>query len=357
MAYLDSVAKLLALGGGRTSNPPRDVLLNLPLEFFQEIADHLPLQSLLPLTQTCSSLRNTLLGRLRLEARRVSKQELLEFLTEVAKPFPDAWVCQECPAIHEADYRDTPHRRALACPRLRYIPLHSGPRDDYYELHHHHLLAPHTRAGFRINPDDAHGNMLSASYTVTPKVVKGRYVRKCTWRFSQGRESPSHDNLGAIALCCHLPTAPILRTEDGQITHRRHSSPLTDSLSWAFESGKNVSGFCHYCALDFKVTLTRQGKDLMIEAWQDLGPEDTIYEANWRAAVWDSRRHSIVEHMVQNRIVTSRFKWVRKLYGEWGVLESGLLVGEPDSWIEFYIDQSKQYHPLAPKDETDEDGE
>lgn len=176
--------------------------------------------------------------------------------------------------------------------------MNSGPLDDHYLLFHHHvqlalkysrlenptreqteylqqLLAPHTRAEFRINPDDVRGNLLSASYTVTPKIIKGRYVRKCTWEFSPWREYISLDNLGAIALCCHLVTVPILRLESGQIIRWDHWSPLTQALSFAFEK-RAVIGRCHFCHLDFKVTSALQGTGLVIEAWQDLGPEGSI---------------------------------------------------------------------------------
>ncbi len=146
MSHLNSVAGLLAVGRDRTPKPPQDLLPNLALDIILVVADHLPLLGLLHLAQTCSRLREKLLKRLRLEARRASKQELLECLTVAAQACPDAWVCQECIAMHDADYSDTTHRRALACPRLRYIPLHSTPRDgdnddddDDYQLHHHHF--------------------------------------------------------------------------------------------------------------------------------------------------------------------------------------------------------------------------
>ena len=380
MSYLDSVSGLLALARGRTPKPPQDLLPNLPLDTFLEVANHLSLLSLFHLTQTCSRLRGALLDRLRLEARRASKQELLECLAVAAKACPDAWACQECTAIHDADYRDTPHRRALACPRLRYIPLHSGPRgdddDDDYQLHHHHvqlalkysqlenltqeqkdylqkLLAPYTRTDFRINPQDARGNLLIASYILTPEIVNGRYVRKSTWTFSPWLENPSLENAGAFALCCHLPSAPMRCTEDGQITRRWHGSLLANALSRVFSVEDTAWGHCHFCALEFEVTPARRGKGLTVEAWQDLGPEGSIYHANWRAAAWDSRQHSIVEHMVQNRLAGSDRSLVRKLYGEWGLFRSGdevggeqSWVGEAESWAEWYISHSALYHPL-----------
>lgn len=338
MRKLHHVAKLLTFDSDKTSKAPRDLLLSLHLDIFEELVDHLPLQSLLFLSQTCSSLRNVLRRHLWLRALRVSDRELLECLTVAAQACPDAWACQQCIAIHDVDYRDTPHRRALACRRLHYTPLLSGPQEGSYELHHHHvqlalkysrlehptreqteylqqLLAPHTSEWFRINPDCAGGNRLSATYTVTPRIVKERYVRKCTWNLSGQHIWSFHDKIGGIALCCHLRTTPMPGTESGRVARHRHSSQLDTVISYAIESDRiAASGHCYYCALDFRVTVTLQGKGLMVEAWQDLGPEGSVYEANWRAMAWDSRRYSIVQHIGRNKIVTSRWKLVWKLY-------------------------------------------
>lgn len=203
-------------------------------------------------------------------------------------------------------------------------------------------MAPHARR-----------NLLKASYILTRKIVKGRYVRMSTWTFSQWPKKPSVENTGALALCCHLPSALVSCTEDGLVTPRRHDSQLVNALCRVFSCEHFSLGHYFFCAVEFQVKLDRRGKRLTIEAWQDLGPEGSVYHANWRTAAWDSRQHSIVEHMVQNRLLGSERSPFQELYEESGPSTSDDEDGGEqnwsagsDSWANRYISHSRLYHPL-----------
>ncbi|OAA75262.1 exosome complex exonuclease RRP40 [Akanthomyces lecanii RCEF 1005] len=325
MSYLNSVAGLLAVGRDRTPKPPQDLLPNLALDIILVVADHLPLLGLLHLAQTCSRLREKLLKRLRLEARRASKQELLECLTVAA---------QACPTPG-----DTPHRRALACPRLRYIPLHSTPRDgdnddddDDYQLHHHHvqlalkysrlknptekqraylqqLLAPHARTRFRINPHDGRGNLLKASYILTPKIVKGRFRAVLSPAQRAGelyRGRPSHTPTARLAAGqCTVP---------GLFVRPFLFGPL----------------FLLRCRISSQARSPRQEADNRGVAGSRA--RGLRLSCQLRTAAWDSRQHSIVEHMVQNRLLGSERSPVQELYKESGLSASGDEDGGEQNW-------------------------
>lgn len=123
--------------------PPKDLLPDLPFDILCRITEHLPLQSFHALSLTCIRVHSALCGPFARAARRASKKELLQCLAVAVRDQPDDFVCQECCGIHGVDVRDTPHTgratTARVCPKLEYLPLHSGPVHDSYQLHHHHV--------------------------------------------------------------------------------------------------------------------------------------------------------------------------------------------------------------------------
>ncbi|EGX95176.1 hypothetical protein CCM_03448 [Cordyceps militaris CM01] len=354
---------------------PNHFINNIPVDVLEVMADHLPLESLLALTQTCKGLHAALHHRLQSTAQKTSREELLECLFKVVRRRPDAWVCQECVKLHRANNNDTPHHAAPSCPHTRYIPLHCGPRSDTYELHHHHvqlsirlnrlrqptpmqreylarLLQQHTSTGFRMNPNNGFPNQLDVSFTLTPRIIEGRYLRKSTWTFSVLKDGPNavtEDRIGAVALCCHLVTAPISHSNDGSVVRSPQLSALQHGLSNALEGGYQCFGQCYFCAVDFLITPGRENRTLMIEAWQDLGGENNGSpgdETYWRAAAWDRNEMPIAHHMRRTRLIKRAGGTVRRSYGESRYFMTKGLVRWKNLAIHNYMADSLFYHPL-----------
>ncbi|KAJ3473935.1 hypothetical protein NLG97_g10064 [Lecanicillium saksenae] len=346
MERVDTVYDIHGHCDAGSSDMPSNLLNNVPFDIVQAIVDHLSLPSLYFLTRTCSTLHSVPFGRLRLETKRTrqaSKRKLLESLTDIARALDDAWVCQECAAIHNAQYTDTPHQRALACPRLHYIPLHRGPRRDSYRLHHHHvqlavkysrlenltaaqqeylkrLLAPHAWATYQTNAGDASGKVLVASFTVVPKIVNVRYLKKCTWVLSACLEKSTYRLMSALKFCCHMIETPVYQRRNGVVEMRPHFS----RMNWVSAEMIRVSGItmgsCYFCATEFHIRRQAVGKKIILESWQDLGPEASIYNPYWRSAARYSRNMSMLDLAMMDQMVEpplcASLLQTHEMYGE-----------------------------------------
>ncbi|KAJ6788341.1 hypothetical protein PWT90_06333 [Aphanocladium album] len=301
----------------------RDFFFNLPLDLLYCVADFLPLSTLLCLTKTCNGLHQALRKRLRLDTPRASAEERLKCLTISAFYRADKWACQRCRVLHDVDYRDLPHysyqpqSRLWRCPGSNVLDLYSRPPESDYEVDYHRvqltlklsrlknlsesqeqylqrLLAPHKITNYH--------HTLDASYSVTPKVVKGRYMRKCVWLF-QPRVLPiSYKALGTFSVCCHLQNA-------------RRGRALANALFESWKHERTILLDCLYCATEVEVcSQWWRNPYIKLTVYQDLGPEGSACGQNWRALAWDTRTHLARDHWETNRLPNGP-KNVRKLWG------------------------------------------
>lgn len=180
------------------------------------------------------------------------------------------------------------------------------------------LLAPHAHRESCFKPYTTLdlGNQLQVSYTVTPKIVDGMYLRKCTWWFPPGRHPALRwQFLGGATLCYHMSAAAAYPRTAMASPEQQHAAMLTRVLEGCFRySRRAVSvhpplcrtglGRCASCATDFRIAEQGDGA-LTLTAWQCLGEEGSVYDACWRAMAWDPRERSAADH--------TRYNWTGRL--------------------------------------------
>lgn len=141
------------------------------------------------------------------------------------------------------------------------------------------ILAPlHT--GFTIEKGVPHA--LRARFSAYPRMVDGRFLLMCVWRYHMDREMVSHDALGDFRMCIHQRWA----IDDMKWYNSKHFGPppgmrLMEARRKALlTQGVAVNGFCCRCATDFSVRVAPE--EATVKAWYDLGPEGSCAQPAWR---------------------------------------------------------------------------
>ncbi|KAL7936784.1 hypothetical protein V8C35DRAFT_321003 [Trichoderma chlorosporum] len=281
--------------------------LQLPIELLLKIFELLPIYSQLIVYQTCRPFRiiihqHFLVGSGGALMRQIlaTRWDKLHYLTHRARSMPDRWDTPASLKLHRPECGDgkvledenesrkffnygyDPSHRHVEL-TLKYSRLEN--LKSTHRKHLERLLAPyHTTSNY----DVTEGVLSQRSFY--PKVVNGRYLLLTS--------------LDYISICPHLYWTG------------RSQRQLDTTLYRAF-SQPNIRHFssCYSCSTDISMELSKD--QFIICAWQDLGPEGTIYDRNWAALVRETAR---IYHWPGT---------VRELYGpqehNGQVLECGLL--------------------------------
>ncbi|EHK46535.1 hypothetical protein TRIATDRAFT_43205 [Trichoderma atroviride IMI 206040] len=303
----------------RAKSKPQTYILQLPVEILLEIFEYLPPYSQLLVYQACRPLR-TLVHQYFLAGKGnvlATLEDKLRYLTHLARSTPDRWVCAKCCKLHQTCKWDTPvYRGAYQLPACRdgiaYVPHDSECQtlsNVGYSASHRHieltlkysrlkskkkkhrthlqrLLAPHhfeTQSPRSISV--AEGILAQSSFY--PKVVDGRYLLH-TVRTYLGAETPvSPRSIKFLQICPHLHSL------GGFCRWNNMGIDLDTVFNMAFSAPPNTPIFssCPACGTDISIQFSPERA--VVCAWQDVGPEATVYDPDWEAIV---RRTKVVYH-------------------------------------------------------------
>jgi hypothetical protein len=283
-----------------TQLPTPSYILQLPVELLIEIFAFLPPHSQLFVYQTCRPFRTIIHQYFKRGEILITSNDKLNYLTQVTKSLPDRWVCATCLKIHQNYSWDTPtcpasydlrcrggtrgaHRNSESeiffnygySPAHRHIELtlkyaRLKSQKWTHQKHLQRLLKP-----FHIKCQKPGGISLQRSFY--PKVIDGRYLL-LTIKTYLGVKTPlSRQSMPYLRICPHLAsfTTSLNRREidlDG-IFHMGFSAP---PKTRTFSS-------CLACRTDVSIQVSPER--VTICAWQDLGPEGTVYNLEWEAIV------------------------------------------------------------------------
>ncbi|KAM3455771.1 hypothetical protein MY3296_002189 [Beauveria thailandica] len=287
-----------------------------------EIASHLPLVDQLWLSRTCKDLNETMRHILRLNARYAFNEDVSEALAVLASEQIDKWACGQCRKLHWVNYQDTPHPSTSWTSHVYKPNLFSVPDHSAYSVGHHHvqLTLKYSRRFLALACQRAYlqdllkqcrqwtsSGDLQTLCTMTPRVLKGRYLRKSEWMILCIGRHLNYRMIGSVTLCRHLQHAPGIH----------ETSPLSTTMAKVFSEGSAPEIHCYFCATEFTVKLSSyMGKlILLIQAYQDLGGEGSICEKNWKALAWDDRSSTYLGHCALNMLRKRRSvreMWERK---------------------------------------------
>ncbi|KAH8710801.1 hypothetical protein HC256_007631 [Beauveria bassiana] len=287
-----------------------------------EVASHLTLVDQLWLSRTCKDLNEIMRYALRRNARHSFNEDVLEALAVLASEQIDKWACGQCRKLHLVNYQDTPHPSASWTSHVYKPDLFSVPDHSSYSVGHHHvqLTLKYSRRFLALACRRAYlqdllkqsrqwisSGDLQTICTMTPRVLKGRYLRKSEWMILSIGRHLTYRMVGTVTLCCHLLHLPGIC----------ETSPLSTTMAKVLSEGSAPEIYCYFCATEFTVKLSSYlGKlILLIEAYQDLGGEGSICEKNWKALAWDNRSVTYFAHCVLNKLTNRRSvreMWERK---------------------------------------------
>ncbi|EHK26669.1 uncharacterized protein TRIVIDRAFT_50070 [Trichoderma virens Gv29-8] len=304
-------------------------ILQLPVELLLEIFKFLPPYSQLLVYRTCRPLR-AIVYKYFLAGRGEILDTLeyrLLYLTHLARSLPDRWVCAKCCKLHQAYSWDTPSSRAFYLPKcgdgkhwfseqhseskslanheyspshrhveltLKYARLQSQKRA--HRKHLQRLLAPYHAASQRPGTISVVEGIL-AQRSFYPKVVDGRYLLLTVRTYLGVRTTISRQSIKFIEICPHLYAW-------GNFSLWNDATIALDTILYlAFLGPPNtrVSDSCRSCGTDFSVQASPERA--IVCAWQDLGPEGTVYDPDWEAIVRETTN------------ISHRPGSIRELYG------------------------------------------
>ncbi|KAL7892200.1 hypothetical protein HDV63DRAFT_398793 [Trichoderma sp. SZMC 28014] len=313
----------------RSKTHPQTYILQLPVELLLKILDYLPPYSQLLVYQTCRPLR-TLVRQHFLDGKGdllATLEDRLRYLTHLARSTPERWVCAKCCKLHQTCKWDTPVYRGAyhlpacgegmgyvedsECKRLandgyaashrhieltlKYVRLKSSKKE--HRKHLQRLLAPHhfqTQSPHSISV--AEGILAQKSFY--PKVVDGRYLL-LTVRTYLGTSTPvSPQSIKSLLICPHQYTF-------GSFRRRNEMKIYLDTVFYmAFSAPPNTPFFCSCLACGTDISIQTSPERILVCAWQDLGPEATVYDPDWEAIV---RYTEVVHHKTGS---------IRELFGQ-----------------------------------------
>lgn len=294
-------------------------ILQLPVEILLRIFEYLPPYSQLLVYQTCRPLR-TLVHQYFLDGKGdvlATLEDRLRYLTHLARSTPDRWVCAKCCKLHQTCEWDTPvYRGAYQIPACRdgkgYVQQDSECKSlanvGYSASHRHveltlkyarlksqkkkhrahlqRLLAPHhyeTQSPHTISV--AEGILAQSSFY--PKVVDGRYLLLTVRTYVAAETLVSPRSINCLQICPHLYSfGAFCRRNDMEID-------LDTVFYMAFSAPPNtpILSSCLACGTDISIQISPERA--VVCAWQDLGPEATVYDPDWEAIV---RKTKVVYH-------------------------------------------------------------
>lgn len=187
----------------------------------------------------------------------------------------------ECKALAIVGYSAS-HRHVELT--LKYTRLKSQKKK--HRKHLQRLLAPHhfqTRSPHSISV--AEGILAQSSFY--PKVVDGRYLL-LTVRTYFGVETPvSPRSIKSLIICPHLYSFGIFNRRNGMVRD------LDALFHIAFSAPPNTPIFYSCLACGTEISIQISPERVVVCAWQDLGPEATVYDPDWEAIV---RNTEVVYH-------------------------------------------------------------
>ncbi|KFG82235.1 hypothetical protein MANI_007715 [Metarhizium anisopliae] len=297
-------------------------LENLPPELLLAIAEILPADSRLVLSQTCSAFHNIIQSsqRTKFSLKNFDPPTFLDYLAVIARDLADTWVCDKCMALHAADLQDTPQS-----PLTKSCPQASMHRDNGQRLcwpHHRHvqLALKYTRLGVRDSerrrhlakllapavanhlPDNDDSWVAHVACSSRGKIVNGRFLFKYTWHYDAASEPIEylyHGPYGRLVICSHkyLPgflmacifyrvkrageeeAAKIISEglrvllEPSDVREEARESLVDDQRVVELKES------CSSCLTDFSLCVGEDG--FCLSAWYDLGPEGSPFDEAW----------------------------------------------------------------------------
>ncbi|KAJ3483038.1 hypothetical protein NLG97_g7405 [Lecanicillium saksenae] len=305
MPTLQNVSLFLKSRLGRSAGqiPSPNLILELPVEILHVIANQLSVRDLLLLSRVCKSFHAVFHPRLLLDKRHASKEEYLELLYLLASEQPHRWACQSCLILHRVNYQDHPIHSSASTTSCKYVVTkNANLRSGQYALHHHHV-----QLGLKLSRlrriTDADEDYLShllrgctayhseSTYhmtrTITPKIVRGRWLQKTQWDFKVVDKSfvlTPRFTLSLLSPCCpNLDDDP-----------RSTTSGFVHAIYCARNNlGRARIYACPHCAAEFEVRFTADSQHVSMLMYQNLGTEGAMPDLYWTALTTGSDQDDI----------------------------------------------------------------
>ena len=323
--------------------PQFSPLANQPWDIINSIADYLSWSEQEVLSQTCKNLRPDLHHNCVSKLRTVSRSERKERLNSLSRFLPDHHFCLSCSRLHLTDPNDVPgatvvpfqnhlYQHDPACPFSGLLV--SQPQDTlfpYYGLGFRHvqLATKYWRLGgeyLRYLPGllkKSSGIIrrvgdVTVTLEVEPRIVKGRYLMKMTFRFSKdsGRLARTDVHQMRIKFCRHHPSV-----DCGINSVFLRYACATPGLSIGIPPVGLFSWFSpdlsRYCPADF-VSEVKDGV-LVADIWHDMGTGVSLHESPRECDVsWDDRfvRDRRSWRFNSNPSTSSRYGYIKINYEE-----------------------------------------
>ncbi|KAL7787142.1 hypothetical protein V8C37DRAFT_412177 [Trichoderma ceciliae] len=281
-------------------------ILQLPLEVLLKIFAFLPPHSQLLVYQTCRPLR-VIIHQYFLARRGeipATPKDRLNYLTHLARSLPDRWTRSwDTPSVRPSYYPKCGDGKAYA------FEKHSESKIflnyEYSPAHRHvELTLKYTRLKSQKRTHWKHlKRLLTPHHAETQRpdyiaVVDGRYLLFTVRTYLGVGTTVSRKSIEFIEICPHLSSFAELRSRNGL------KLDLNMILYMAFSAPPNTRTFypCLACRTDVSIQISPERA--IICAWQDLGPEGTVYDPVWEAIV---RKTTNIHHQAGS---------IRELYGQ-----------------------------------------
>lgn len=308
--------------GGRDMAPnPSDKppLLRLPVDILLLITDELPLHSRFYFSQTCGDVRSILNQEW---PGPVSRDERMNFFTEMAYLRPDRLVCLRCCKLHKVTLQGTPaspHFKPSTCPYTRRC-LYDRSRGYALNQSHVQLALKYARLGghekflkglmaprrFGVN------NLLAMPFAITyakvPRIIDGRFLLKTTIDYTgdyiSGRDLMLHAAYerggGHAMLCRHTNVWQELQRLhlDPDVSDHEMDERIAERVRISEEGLRNS---CRMCRADI---LMQFGPErCRFRSWQDFGSETesgiAMNDPSLQRYLWKAEE---LEHLQQPEI-------------------------------------------------------
>ncbi|KAH7022254.1 hypothetical protein EDB80DRAFT_805935 [Ilyonectria destructans] len=280
--------------------------LQLPVELLLMIVEMLPDHDIMIVLQTCRPLRFAV-DRLRPSVQDLTREDSLEFLVSIARELPDRWVCERCVKLHRLRKFDNSKRVTRSTCRRAPLSEEYYPMNYERRLCHHHVqlalkyarmenIQRKYRKYLEAVLSPSHMKCLSNDadlgyhQSYYPKVVGGRFLMLGVLHYDRNRVEVSARSIGYLTVCSHqnfifsdLARLEALRALE-PTPPPDPSLALSRTMLAGFEAGGvEVHGSCSSCPTDFAFHATPEHATLHF--WQDLGPEGSPLNPNWRINV------------------------------------------------------------------------
>ncbi|KAJ3483594.1 hypothetical protein NLG97_g7270 [Lecanicillium saksenae] len=310
-----------------TVKTPADLILSLPPEIIEEIAECLPRSNLVALSMTCRAFRYLIWGPSQPErniADALTYEDYLEYLYTISRGTAGQWVCTSCDAIHETNLTDTPtNAEAVNCPSAKQAITRTGKNGQTwsvqpwlgttglclgkYHLGHRHVqtvlkynrlgnLTPEQKRHFHAlmstyRQSGVYGNSADTSkHEVQLEIVAEQLLVLSTWSVTKEYGQFYLRDMDGLYICPHLQIFQEFAVKPLRVRCPTRISPLRDTMVAAMANeGLTQAGSCESCPIDYTV-LFKSEKHCEIRAWFNCGGELVCsQDDNWRALSVDLR--------------------------------------------------------------------